>query len=207
MNPFDQLETHGTALHIEQDGIDVSYEEGFLSPEEAQSYFDRVYAEADWHRPKMTFHGQVHETRRQVAWHADEGLTYFYSGQRHAWRDWTPAMSELRDRLREKTGIDFNAVLLNYYADGSEYVSPHSDDEGDMEEGCPILCLSLGAVRDFILKHRETKERHTIALQPGSILQMRGDTQKVATHTIPKRTGVTHARISLTFRRAVPHND
>ena len=206
MNPFDQLEGPVRPLHIEEDGIDVRYEEGFLSPEEAKSYFTRIYAEADWHRPKMHVYGEARETRRQVAWHADEGLTYFYSGQRHKWRDWTPAMLELRKLLHAKLGIDFNSVLLNYYADGSEYVSEHSDDEGDMEPGCPIVAISLGAVRDFILKHRELKTRHTIPLQPGSLLSMAGDTQKVATHTLPKRAGVTEPRISLTFRRAIPHD-
>jgi alkylated DNA repair dioxygenase AlkB len=190
-------------VHIEDHGIDVIYESDFLIPEEAQGYFDRIYAEADWHRPKMQMYGEERETRRQVAWHADEGLTYFYSGQRHKWRDWGPAMLELRQRLHAKLAIDFNAVLLNYYADGSEYVSQHSDDEGDMEPGCPIVGVSLGATRDFILKHRETKEKHTIPLKSGSLLQMRGDTQKVSTHTIPKRANVTEPRISLTFRRAI----
>jgi len=204
MNPFDQIEEETKFLRIEGHGIDVTYEEGFLTLEEASSYFDRVYAEADWHRPQMTFgDGVVRETRRQVAWHADEGLTYEYSGQRHKWVGWTPSMLELREKLQTKMGIDFNGVLLNHYADGSDYVSAHSDDERDMEEGIPIVCLSLGAMRDFVFKHRELKTRHVLVLKSGSLVSMAGDTQKVATHTIPKRAAVVDPRISLTFRRAI----
>jgi alkylated DNA repair dioxygenase AlkB len=189
-------------VHIEADGIDVTYEEGFLDPSEAESYYKALQHEADWHRPRMTFAGIERVTARQVAWHGDEGVTYSYSGQQHRSMGWTPAMETLRQKVQMRLGIQFNGVLLNWYANGSEHVSPHSDDETDMEAGVPIAAISLGAIRDFVLKHKITRERFVLPLSSGSLVVMAGETQKVAVHSIPKRTFCREGRISLTFRRS-----
>lgn len=202
MSVFDDIEAQTKVFHIEEHGIDVIYVEKFLDPVVATTMYEALQTEADWHRPKMQFAGVEHETRRQVAWHADFGFTYRYSGQEHRWVAWSPAMQQLRAKVQDHMNMEFNGVLLNWYKDGSEYVSAHSDDERDMEPDVPIVALSLGAVRDFVIKHKELASRHTIPLAHGSLLTMQGDTQKVAKHGIPKRPNCTEGRISLTFRRA-----
>lgn len=203
-NPFKVFEEPVKPRRILDQGIDVLYEPGFLSGVEATAAFENILKGADWHRPKMTFGDRVHETRRQVAWHADKGLTYSYSGQRHRWVGWTPALQKIREKVEDRMGMKFNGVLLNHYADGSEYVSPHADDETDMEDGIPIVAVSLGAARDFVVAHTESKNRHVLSVENGSLLIMAGDTQKVSKHSIPKRASVMKPRISLTFRRAIP---
>ena len=196
--------------HLLHNGLDVIHEPGFIEPEWALQLLEALKTEAVWHRPEMKIYGKTVHTRRQVAWHADKGYVYKYSGQEHQWKDWTPAMLELRVAVEERMGMQFNGVLLNMYADGSEYVSPHSDDEDDLEDGSPVVCVSLGAKRDFVFKMREQTPdqeilrqytKFTVPLASGDLVIMQGDTQKVATHSIPKRTGVTEPRISLTFRK------
>ena len=206
MNVFDDIEAQTKVLHILEHGIDVTYIEEFLDPLVASTLFLALQTEADWHRPKMRFAGVEHETRRKVAWHADPGVTYRYSGQEHRWGDWTPAMLHLRALVQSHMGIEFNGVLLNWYKDGTEYVGAHSDDERDMEDGIPIVALSLGAVRDFVISHKELAVRHVLPLANGSLLSMTGDTQKVAKHSVPKHPKCTEGRISLTFRRAIRRN-
>lgn len=69
-----------------------------------------------------------------------------------------------------------------------------------MEKNAPIACISLGADRDFILKHKENGNKHIIKLEDGSLVVMRGRAQQVCKHSIPKRAKVINPRISLTFR-------
>ena len=183
------------------------HEPEFIAPERGLELLEALKTEADWHRPAMQMYGKTVHTRRQVAWHADEGYVYKYSGQEHVWRGWTPAMTELRDAVETRMGTVFNGVLLNMYDDGSEYVSAHSDDEDDLEEGSPIVCVSVGATRDFVFRMREfadpEKTKFSMPLGNGDLVIMQGITQRVATHTIPKRASVTEPRISLTFRKMI----
>ena len=150
----------------------------------------------------MVFAGKTMHTRRQVAWHADHGYVYQYSGQEHAWKEWTPAMLELRALVETRMQRSFNGVLLNLYESGEDHVSFHADDERDMADDVPIVAVSLGAKRDFVFKH-ENGNRYTLPLDDGSLVVMGGITQKVSKHSIPKRASVTDPRVSLTFRQCI----
>lgn len=185
------------------EGIDVIYEPGFIDESLANNLFEDLLKEAAWHRPVMYFQDRKVLTRRQVAWHADYKYVYKYSGQEHEWKDWTPAMLTIRELIENKLNIKFNGVLLNLYNDGTDYISPHSDDEDDLVNGSPIVCVSLGETRDFVLKHKFNGNRHIIPLENGSLVIMQGNTQAVSKHSIPKRKNINKPRISLTFRQAI----
>lgn len=188
--------------HIVDDGLDVFYEPEFIDYADSKSLLSKLLEEANWHRPILHFGGAAMPTRRQVAWHADKGYVYQYSGQEHTASDWTPAMLEIRSHVQTYMGRGFNSVLLNLYENGNDYVSFHADDEEDMADDVPIVAVSLGATRDFVFKH-ENGSRYNLALESGSLVIMQGDTQKVAKHSIPKRAGVSEPRISLTFRQCI----
>lgn len=187
---------------IEDDGLDVVYESNFVPTERRRPLFERLLIEADWHRPAMNFGGKTMYTRRKVAWHADRGYVYQYSGQEHVWKNWTPSMLELRSLVERKMGRGFNGVLLNLYETGEDHVSFHADDERDMDDSVPIVAVSLGAKRDFVFKH-ENGNRYTLPLDDGSLVIMQGITQKVSKHSIPKRAKIEDPRISLTFRQCI----
>jgi alkylated DNA repair dioxygenase AlkB len=48
-----------------------------------------------------------------------------------------------------KCGVRFDVVLLNYYRDGKDIISWHSDREA---KGTPVASLSLGESRHFRMK-------------------------------------------------------
>ena len=141
-------------LHIEHEGLDVLVIPNFIEGDRAR-LFTALLKRAAWHRPEMVLWGRRVKTARQVAWHADEGFVYRYSGQEHPWIPWTPELEDLRGAVSAHLGVRFNGVLLNHYANGQDYVSPHADDERDLAEGAPIACVSLGETRDFVLRHRD----------------------------------------------------
>jgi alkylated DNA repair dioxygenase AlkB len=140
---------------------------------------------------------------RLISWHGDPGCRYRYSGQTYEPAPWTPGLARIRARLVEQTGLPWNAVLANYYRDGSDSVGWHSDDErelGPTRDDIAIASLSLGATRRFAMRHRATGERRALALADGSLLVMRGRTQQHWRHALPKTAAPVGARLNLTFR-------
>lgn len=77
-----------------------------------------------------------------------------------------------------------------------------SDDETELGPSPIIASLTLGASRDFAFKHKTRPElRYKIKLAHGSLLIMRGTTQRYWLHAIAKEKAPVEARINLTFRR------
>lgn len=117
----------------------------------------------------------------------------------------------LRLYTEDATGCQYNFCLVNYYANGGDSISYHSDDESFLGDTPAIASLSLGARRDFLLKHKPRQglqdcETLKLSLSSGDMVLMRGSTQANWLHSIPKRTGKNAddgGRINITFRKAV----
>ncbi|KAK3675466.1 hypothetical protein LTR78_004549 [Recurvomyces mirabilis] len=118
----------------------------------------------------------------------------------------------LRTLTENATGCTFNFCLVNYYSTGQDSISYHSDDERFLGVEPAIASFTLGAKRDFLLKHKPTPEGHASETQPlklplgsGDMLLMKGLTQSKWLHSIPKRKGgeADKGRINITFRRAM----
>ena len=98
---------------------------------------------------------------------------------------------------------DFNAVLVNYYANGKEYISAHSDKESALDARTrSVAALTLGSPRLFrITELQNKKKKKLLDLRPaaGSLLVMSGDFQSRYYHEAPPQKGAGE-RWSLTFR-------
>ncbi|QUC18234.1 uncharacterized protein UV8b_02475 [Ustilaginoidea virens] len=126
-------------------------------------------------------------------------------------------LDDLRKSTEAATGCKFNFCLVNYYASGADSISFHSDDERFLGPDPAIASFSLGARRDFLMKHKpfppgqqaeaeKGAKPLKLALGNGDMVLMRGKTQSNWLHSIPKRTGKNQddgGRINITFRRAM----
>ncbi len=187
-------------IKIDQGGVKVVYTPRFTPPELAARLFDSVLAEVAWEQPRVRIFGREHPVPRWVAWHADAGCTYRYSGLEHPWRPWTPALQQIRTLVERVHGPQ-HAVLANLYEDGSHGIGAHADDENDLTPEAPILIVSLGATRNFVIKHRTSRARYVLSVEHGSLLEMAAQTNTVAVHSVPKTQKPVGPRISLTFRQ------
>lgn len=99
--------------------------------------------------------------------------------------------------------------LYTRYKDGQDHIGEHRDDEKELAPLCPIASVSLGAPRDFIFRHRDTRgkpihrqiEPVKLELAHGSLLLMNSPTNTFWYHSLPVRKKITLPRINLTFRR------
>lgn len=180
---------------------DIVLHHGFMYPKTAIGLMEHLIERVNWRQDRITAFGKPRLVPRLHQWYANEGCVYSWSGISMSATPWTDEILRIRDAVSKKAGVDFNSVLINYYRDGSDMVSWHSDDEEELGDEPVIASLSLGAVRDFKLRHKRVEYPVvTIELPHGSLLVMKGPTQKFWQHSIPRRKGVTTPRVNLTFR-------
>jgi alkylated DNA repair dioxygenase AlkB len=173
-----------------------------LVPDDASRLFDALRDGIRWRQEEIVIFGERRRVPRLVAWHGDPGARYRYSGTDHDPEPWTPELERLRVRVRELSGVDFNAVLLNRYRDGRDGMGWHTDDEPELGRNPAIASVSLGTPRRFSLRHRRRKDlKIDLELPHGSLLVMAGPTQHHWVHALPKTRRPVGERINLTFRR------
>ena len=170
-----------------------------VDPRTAQRAFAELLEAVPWEQRSVQMFGKSVPQPRLVAWFGDGG-SYTYSGLRLEPHPWTPLLVELRDICEALAGASFNSALANLYRDGNDAVSWHADDEPELGEHPVIASMSLGAVRRFDFRNRESGETIRIELPHGSVLVMSGESQRAWMHQVPRTAKVAEPRINLTFR-------
>ena len=195
----------GEGLLDIEDG-DFEYWPGFLDAKETASCFAALQSKIDWHTPRVFVYGRWIDSPRQSAWYGDRGAVYRYSGTINEPIPWLPELENLGERLNDFCKSEFNSVLANHYRSGSDSMGWHSDDEKELGLEPVIASISLGGARRFLLRHRRRKElqTHEITLESGSLLLMRGESQRAWRHSIPKTRRTVAPRINLTYRHIMP---
>ncbi|MGI0107533.1 alpha-ketoglutarate-dependent dioxygenase AlkB family protein [Salinimicrobium sp. WS361] len=171
-----------------------------LNNSEEQRFFNNLLDEVAWQHDEVMIFGKKIVTARKTAWYGDREFEYTYSKMTKKAKLWIPELLELRKRVEEETGLEFNSCLLNLYHSGEEGMSWHSDAEAELGKQPAIASVSLGAERRFVFKHKASAEKIELQLEPGSLLLMAGDTQKNWLHSLPKSKRIKEPRINLTFR-------
>jgi alkylated DNA repair dioxygenase AlkB len=193
-------DTVSNILHT--DGT-VNYYGKILSSREANQYFDLLMQNILWKNDEVVIFGKHIVTRRKAAWYGDFDYLYTYSNTTKQALAWTKELSDLKQIVEEYTETKFNSCLLNLYHNGNEAMGWHSDDEKSLGKNNTIASLSLGAEREFLLKHKQTKRIASVVLEHGSLLIMKDATQANWLHSLPRSKNVTQPRINLTFRKIV----
>lgn len=165
-----------------------------------QQLLARLLRECHWREEKITVYGKLYRQPRLTAWYGDFG--YSYSGIHLEPAPWTRILNELRERVQRQVQHEFNSVLLNYYRDQHDKMGMHSDDERELGLQPVIASLSLGETRTMLFRHKTRKDLKTVKLElpSGSLLLMRGDTQRCWRHGINAERNRCGPRINLTFR-------
>jgi alkylated DNA repair dioxygenase AlkB len=128
---------------------------------------------------------------------------------------------QVEETIEKTTGKRqlLNHVLIQYYRNGLDYISDHSDKTLDIEHGSWIVNVSFGCTRTMTLQAKKklsnsaggTKPTISIPMTSGSCFLMSLNTNREYTHTIrqdkrpdtvkmPDELAYHGERISLTFR-------
>jgi len=177
---------------------DVAYIPDFLTQAEADELLARIRTAADFRQNYIQIYG-LKAIPRLEAWYG----TWDYPYSKGVVLKAAPMPDYLQaviDRIAAAGFGTFNAVLINRYRSGRDYIAWHSDDDyGDPEPTIPSI--TLGTARPFRLRSRADKSNLVeYAPEHGSLLIMRGKTNAEWEHMVPKTAKDIGERINLTFR-------
>ena len=196
--PFPEV-TESGVLNL-KDGGRVRAEFGYLSHSEADALFDGLLSAIPWKQRSLKLMGRTLEEPRLTCWLAGPGHWYEYTGSILQPDPFPEALIPIMERLRADTGHPINSALANMYRDGSDGVGWHADNERFFPPDPPVVSLTLGQTRRFLLRHRKTKDTLEWHLGHGDLLVMEGATQRHYVHSVPKTKQPCDRRINLTFR-------
>lgn len=216
--------------------LDLVYYEPYIPSTIASGIFDFLRQELPFYRVQYTINrfgkpAQINTPRFTTVFGIDETSRFTPSGSIVDAKTSKPVdakaykckprpiphcLDDLRKITEGSTGETFNFCLVNYYAGGKDSISYHSDDERFLGPEPAIASFSLGAKRDFLMKHKPIapSSSSSTSLEPkpikfplgsGDMVLMRGRTQSKWLHSIPKRAGseAGKGRINITFRKAM----
>ena len=132
--------------------------------------------------------------------------------------DFSPSVAQIVQEARQTFGHPFNHALIQVYRSGQDSINQHADKTLDIVPGSPIVNVSLGSAREFLIRSKaklkcgsgpEIKQR--ITLLHNSALAFGLETNRFCTHQIapdkrppgqrrPEETAWDGVRISLTLR-------
>jgi alkylated DNA repair dioxygenase AlkB len=195
-----ELQAQREALRMPD--ADVTMYRAFFKGAEADRLFQTLLRHTDWEQKKIRIYGKYVDLPRLTAWYGDPGKSYSYSGISMHPNPWTETLLEIKDRVDSETQLRFNSVLLSLYRSGQDSLSWHQDDEPELGEDPVIASVSFGDTRSFQFRHKANKKLKPVSidLTHGSLLIMKGSTQRLWVHQVPKTTRPVGPRINLTFR-------
>ena len=163
----------------------------------------QLVQETPWRVEEIVVWGKRYLQPRLIAWFGDPGNSYTYSGIALQPLPWTEMLMSIKRAVEHESNESFNSVLLNYYRDNRDSMGMHSDDEPELGPRPTIASVSLGQVRTLVFKHKTsaTVRPLRLPLTSGSLLLMKGDTQRNWKHGINKEERTLDPRVNLTFRK------
>lgn len=179
----------------------IIYYPHFFDKKEADAIFDQLKEETPWQQDDIRVFGKIYPQPRLTALFGNEGKSYSYSNIKMQPHPWNPLLQKIKSKIESVSETNFTTVLLNLYRDGKDSNGWHADNEKELGTNPIIASVSFGAERVFQLKHNSIPNlKQNILLEHGSLLIMKGTTQHLWKHQIPKTSKPIGERINLTFR-------
>ena len=171
-------------------GTELKLWEQFFPRSESDHYYQKFISDTPWAQYRRKMYDKIVPDPRLTAWYGKNG------------NEWTPELLAIKSKVEAVAGVQFDGVLLNYYRDGNDSVSWHSDNLPASGKATPIASVTFGEKRIFKVRHKTRKDipQVSIPLTHGSFLLMGETMQLYYEHHIPKTAMKISSRINLTFR-------
>jgi alkylated DNA repair dioxygenase AlkB len=180
----------------------LDYKPGLFDEAESHSFLQKFITEMPWQQRSVLMYGKEVVTPRLTVWLGDPDADYSVSGSGTHPLPWTEELLIIKNRIEPLAGVSFNTVLLNYYRNGNDSVSWHSDNDGIPGRNRIVASVSFGQARIFDIRNNaDHTVKYSVLLEDGSYLLMKGDFQEKWQHRIAKSPKPLNPRVNLTFRR------
>jgi alkylated DNA repair dioxygenase AlkB len=189
-----------------KNGLFLYLDPEFYSKEKADEFFEILKKEIQYDKNStVTIFGKKIPIPRKQTAYGDLGTTYSFSGTTVNAKPWHPVLLKIKSDIEFLTSKKFNFCLVNYYADGQNYIGYHKDDEKDLGSEPWIASISFGQERKFYFKSDNSLLPVVkTQLNHGCLCIMIHPTNVYWKHSVPKEAGIHKPRINLTFRWIEP---
>ncbi|MFH4966036.1 alpha-ketoglutarate-dependent dioxygenase AlkB [Gaetbulibacter sp. M235] len=189
------------AINLNMKDADVVYYDHFFNKNLSDHYFKLLLNSIEWQQDYITVFGKTYLQPRLTSLYANNKLPYTYSNITMQPKAFTKELLEIKQATEKEINTNFTSCLANLYRNGQDSNGWHADDEKELGSQPIIASVTFGAERIFHFKHKfEPQLKTKIILNHGSLLIMKGDTQKFWQHQLPKTKKIISERINLTFR-------
>lgn len=179
----------------------VTMDVDFLDRAAAGYWLRWCQSHLPWRQERVRMFGREYACKRLVAFAAQAGLSYRYSGSEHLGAGLPRPLAVLVARVNGLFGTGFDSVLATRYRDGEDRLGWHADRERELGPEPELAVLSLGVSRTLAFRTTTTPRRTVrYRLHSGSLLYMGPGTQSAWQHRVPAER-CAGERISLGFRR------
>lgn len=190
--------------HFKLPNAELIYIPNFFTKQQSDAYFNSIKSETNWRHDAITVYGKTYKQPRLTALFGDSDLPYSYSNIVMYPEPFSTTLKNIKTEIENISNHKFNAVLANFYRNGSDSNGWHADNEKELGKNPIIASVSFGEVRPFHFKHRAIKnQRHKLNLEHGSLLLMKEEMQHFWLHQIAKTKKPIKPRINLTYRKLV----
>jgi alkylated DNA repair dioxygenase AlkB len=116
-----------TTINLRDGGV-FRYDNNFLSQEESQNLFDKLYDELEWKQSDIKMYGKVLKSPRMQCWMSNNGVDadVYLKTKATPWRE---DILEIKTRLEKLLNCKFDYLLFNLYRNGNDYIGYHADRE------------------------------------------------------------------------------
>ncbi|WP_105167462.1 alpha-ketoglutarate-dependent dioxygenase AlkB [Pseudoalteromonas sp. T1lg23B] len=184
---------------------DAHYYSQFMSTEQSQALFEWLKSNFDLTEPeklKMPNGEEVCILPWRMIFVSPEFDNNDVFSEHHGRRaPWFPLLEQLRQQIKDCTGIEFSVGVCLYYPDGEEYMGFHTDLPAFGSTDV-IASISLGAEREFLIREQNNPEiQQSVTLGDGSLLVMGNGFQDQYEHAVAKGSKETGPRFNISFRQ------
>lgn len=196
-------------MELEEKRINISnniwLEKGIIPIKIDDTEYNELWNLHPKERREINFFNKTYKLPR---WNQAYGVDYKFSGIIEKAKPITEQLQKYLDwannnEIQHKRNGNLNGILINWYKNGEDYISWHSDNETELDPNSPIYTISLGSTRTFKIREKENHLNVTnFELNHNDFLIMGGkDFQKKYQHHLPKRKKCVDSRISITIRK------
>jgi alkylated DNA repair dioxygenase AlkB len=191
----------GSEINLNMKDPDVVYYPHFFNNELSNNYFKILLNNIEWQEDSITVFGKTYLQPRLTALYASNKRSYTYSNITMHPKPFTKELLEINAAIKKVINTNFTSCLANLYRNGQDSNGWHADNEKELGNQPIIASVTFGSERIFHFKHKhEPNLKAKVLLNHGSLLIMKGDTQKNWLHQLPKTKKEIGERINLTFR-------
>lgn len=164
-------------------------------------FFDKLKEEINFRQDSIIINNNIIKEERKTCWMSDLNHKYKYGDKIMDPDVITTNVKKVQNIIKDKYGVYYDSVLINYYKNGNVGMRYHSDETyNEWKEDSVIV--SFGSTRRLAFREISNYDNKTyFEISSGDLMYMKEGCQQIYQHRVLKDKKISDDRISLVFKK------